>query len=240
MHAERVSYRADGLAMDGQFYCEPGGAPRPGVLVFPDAFGLGKHALSRAERLAGLGFAALACDLHGERRVFGDLDEARKLISVLRGDVSRTRARALGGLQALQARTEVDPGRIAAIGYCFGGSMALELARSGAALAATVGFHSGLATTAPEDAKNIRGRVLVCIGADDPGIPLEQRNGFEAEMRSAKVHWQMTLFGGVVHSFTDPEADRLGRPEFARYDATADARSWQQMCALFSEVFGPH
>jgi dienelactone hydrolase len=100
-----------------------------------------------------------------------------------------------------------------------------------------VGFHSGLATSAPEDAKNIRGRVLVCIGADDPGVPPEQRLAFEREMGAAKVDWQMTLYGGVLHGFTNPEADARGRPNFLRYDAKADARSWQQMRAFFDEIF---
>jgi dienelactone hydrolase len=239
MRSEKVSYRADGLSMDSQLFFEPGAAKRPAVLVFPEIFGLGKHALSRAERLAGLGYIALACDLHGERRVYSDLGEVQALMGPVRGDVARVRARAHGALEALTARPEVDPGKIAAIGYCFGGSMALELARSGAPLAAVVGFHSGLATPAPADAKHIRAHILVCIGADDPGIPVEQRNAFEAEMRAGRVDWQMTLFGGVVHSFTNPDADRVGRPEFARYDAKADARSWQQMCGLFTELFGP-
>ncbi len=239
MRSEKISYHADGLAMHSQLFYEPAPAKRPAILVFPEAFGLGRHALGRAERLAGLGYVALACDLHGGRREYADLEEARALIGVLRQDVSRTRARAQAGLAALAARPEVDAGRIAAIGYCFGGTMALELARSGARLAAAVGFHSGLATPAAADARQIRGRVLVCIGADDPGIPLEQRTAFESEMRAGGVTWEMTVFGGVVHSFTNPEADKLRRPEFARYDARADARSWQQMCSLFTEVFGP-
>jgi dienelactone hydrolase len=149
-----------------------------------------------------------------------------------------TRARARGGFDALVTRSEVDTARIAAIGYCFGGTMALELARSGAPLSAAIGFHSGLATARPQDARNIKGKVLACIGADDPGIPPEQRMAFEQEMRAAGVDWQMHLYGGVVHSFTNPAADKLGQPDFARYDAGADARSWSAMMALFAEVFG--
>jgi len=115
--------------------------------------------------------------------------------------------------------------------------MALELARGGADLRAVVGFHSGLGTQRPEDAKHIKARVLVCIGADDPGIPPDQRAAFEAEMRDGKVAWEMQLYGGVVHSFTNPEADSMGRPEFARYDARADRVSWAAMGELFNEVF---
>lgn len=240
MKTETLTYEADGLHMVGRLYYEgeEGGA-RPGVLVFPEAFGPGGHAKSRAERLAGLGYVALACDLHGEGRVFGDLGEVMPLIEALRADPLRTRARASAALNALRGRAEVDASKIAAIGFCFGGTMALELARGGAEVVGVVGFHSGLVTTKPEDAKNIRGRVLVCIGADDPSIPPEQRQAFEREMREGGVDWQMNLYGGVVHSFTNPEAGRLARPERARYDARADARSWAEMCAFFDEIFPP-
>jgi dienelactone hydrolase len=238
MPKETLSYEADGLRMVSHLYQDGSGSGRPGVLVFPEAFGLGDHAKSRAERLAALGYVALACDLHGEGRVVGEIEEAIGLIGPLRSDPLRTRARALGGLSALRVRPEVDPARIAAIGFCFGGTMALELARSGAELRGVVGFHSGLATAAPQDAKNIQGKVLVCIGADDPGIPLDQRIAFEQEMREGGVDWQMNIYGGVVHSFTNPEADKRNRPEMARYDAKADARSWAEMRAFFDEIFG--
>jgi dienelactone hydrolase len=238
MNTETLIYEADGLRMISHlYYDESGSGPRPGVLVFPEAFGLGDHAKSRAERLAGLGYVALACDLHGEGRVLSDLNETMSLIEPLRADPSRTRARASVALDALAGRAEVDSARVAAIGFCFGGTMALELARSGAALAGVVGFHSGLATARPDDAKNIRGKVLVCIGADDPGIPLEQRTAFEREMRKGRVDWQMNLYGGVVHGFTNPEADKRGMPEMARYDAKADAGSWAEMRAFFDEIF---
>jgi dienelactone hydrolase len=238
MNTETITYEADGLHMVSHLYFDEGtGNPQPGVLVFPEAFGLGEHAKSRAERLAGLGYIALACDLHGEGRIFSDLKEVMALIEPLRADPLRTRARASAALDALMGRAEVDSSRTAAIGFCFGGTMALELARSGAALVGVVGFHSGLATARPADAKNIRGKVLVCIGADDPGISLEQRAAFESEMREGHVDWQMKLYGGVVHSFTNPAADSRGMPQMARYDAKADARSWAEMLAFFDEIF---
>jgi dienelactone hydrolase len=159
------------------------------------------------------------------------------LIGALRSDALKVRSRSLPALAALAARPEVDAGRLAAIGYCFGGTMALEVARSGADVAAVVGFHSGLVTTRPEDASAIKGRVLVCLGADDPGIPAEQRLAFEQEMRAGGVNWQMALYGGVVHSFTNPEADAMGRPEFARYDAEADRLSWDSMADVFAKSF---
>jgi len=115
--------------------------------------------------------------------------------------------------------------------------MALELARGGAQIAGVVGLHSGLATVAPQDARNIKGKVLVCIGADDPVIPLEQRIDFEKEMRNGGVDWQMNVYGGVVHSFTNPDADKAGRTEVSRYHAKAAARSWAAMRAFLEEIF---
>jgi dienelactone hydrolase len=233
-----VAYAAAGLSMSGKLFLpDDVGAPKPGILVFPEAFGLGEHAISRARRLAELGYAALACDLHGDRRMIEDLAEVMPIINALRADALAIRARVVPALAALVARPEVDAARVGAIGFCFGGTMALELARSGANVAATVGFHSGLATTRKEDAAKIQGRVLVCIGADDPGIPAEQRAEFEQEMRAGGVRAQMMVYGGVVHSFTNVHADRLGRPEFARFDAEADRHSWMLMQDSVKQAF---
>jgi dienelactone hydrolase len=234
---ETLTYQADGLIMQSQLFFEPGSAPRAGVLVFPEAFGLGEHAIGRAQRLASMGYVALACDLHGDGKVIGALQEAIDALTPLFSDPSRTRARAAGGLQALTARPEVDASRVAAIGFCFGGTMALELARSGAAIKAVTGFHSGLATAAPKtDAKAIKARILVCIGGDDPMIPPDQRAAFEAEMRDAGVDWQMHLYGKTVHSFTNQQAAKAGMPDAIRYSAEADARSWASMSELFGET----
>ena len=238
MHSETISYKADGLDMQGQLYVPGSGAKNlPGVLVFPEAFGLGAHAKEKAERLARLGYVVLACDLHGGGTVHDNFETVGKLMGELGAAPQRIRDRAQGGLTALLARPEIDVGRIAAIGYCFGGTMALELARGGADIVAAIGFHSGLGTANPEDAKNIKGKILVCIGADDPIIGPDVRRAFETEMGAAKVDWQVHLYGGVVHSFTNTEADARGAPDFTRYDAKADARSWTAMLGLFNEVF---
>jgi dienelactone hydrolase len=233
-----LPYDADGLTMSGALFLpDDVSAPRPGVLVFPEAFGLGEHAIDRARRLAELGFVALACDLHGRRRVIEDLAEVMPVIGALRLDALRIRARVAPALAALLGRPEVDRARIGAIGFCFGGTMALELARSGANVAAIIGFHSGLSTSRPADASAIQGRVLVCIGADDPAVPAAERAAFEEEMRAGGVRAQMMVYGGVVHSFTNRHADRLGRPEMARYDAEADRHSWMLMRDLFGQAF---
>jgi dienelactone hydrolase len=239
MHTEILTYEADGLRMESHLFVDRmRDERRPGVLVFPEAFGLGDHTKDQARRLAELGYVALACDLHGEGEVMTDREKMMAVLGPLRQAPERIRDRAGGGLTALLGRDEVDPARIASIGYCFGGTMSLELARGGAPIAGVVGFHSGLATERPEDAKDITARILVLIGADDPAVPPEQRAAFEAEMRAGKVDWQMKLYGGVVHSFTNPDADAMGMPDVARYDAVADQRSWDEMIAFFGEIFG--
>ena len=237
MHTEVRTYEADGLLMQSHLYLEDGPSRRPGILVFPEALGLSQHAKNQAQRLAQLGYIALACDLHGEGKLFADFQALGSIIDNLRKEPAKIRARTKGGLDSLVARPEVDPARVAAIGYCFGGTMALELARGGNPILGVVGFHSDLATVAPQDAHNIKGKVLVCIGADDPVVPLEQRVDFENEMRNGGVDWQMDLYGGVVHSFTNPDADKAGRTHVSRYNAKAASRSWATMRAFFEEIF---
>jgi dienelactone hydrolase len=237
MNRSTLTYQADGLQMKSELFFEPSASPKAGVLVFPEAYGLNRHALSRAEKLASLGYVALACDLHGEARVVENLGEAIAMLEGLYADPSKTRARAIGALRAIAGRPEVDAARIGAIGFCFGGTMSLELARSGSDIKAVVGFHSGLATTAPKtDANAIKGRILVCIGGDDPFIPIAQRADFELEMRDATVDWQMVVYGRTVHSFTNPDAAHVRRPDAVRYSSDADRRSWQSMRQLFAET----
>jgi dienelactone hydrolase len=237
MKHQVLSYVADGLTMVSDLYAPEGAGPRPGVLVLPEAVGLGEHARTSARRLAELGYAALACDLHGEASVISDMAQVMAVLGPLRSAPERIRARARGGMDALLGSGAADPGRIAAIGYCLGGTMSLELARSGADIRAAVGMHSGLGTAAPADAATFKAKVLVCLGGDDPLVPVADRNAFEDEMRAAKVDWRMHVYGGVVHSFTNPEADKAGNPAI-RYDADADRRSWAEMLGLFDEVFG--
>lgn len=206
----------------------------PAVLVCHEGPGLDDHAKGIAIRLADLGFVAFALDYHGDGRPL-ELSQIRERLTPLRESVELTRAVGGAGLDVLLAQPRVDPARVAAIGFCFGGTMALELARAGRGLRAVVGFHSGLATSRPDDAANITGSVLVCVGADDPMIPAEQRAAFEHEMRTAGVDWRMHLHGGAVHSFTNPNAGRLGMPGVA-YDEVAATRSWRSMLDLFDEV----
>jgi dienelactone hydrolase len=238
MPGQELRYEADGLTMIGSLHRAAGAGAAPGVLVFPEAFGLGDHAIAKAERLASeLGYVALACDLWGERKQMTSLAEVMPALGALTGDVSRLRARVSGALQTLTAQPGVDASRIAAIGFCFGGTMSFELATC-SNIKAAIGFHSGLQVPSlASDAKQIRGKILALLGADDPAIPPDARAEFTRLLSEAGVDWQMTLYGGVVHSFTNPEADQAGQPDFLRYDARADKRSWTQMAFLLEEVF---
>jgi len=212
--------------------------PRPGVVLFPDARGMGEAAKDCARRLAGAGYVVLVADLYGHGTFAAEIPQAMQLMNDLRADVTRWRQRARAALEALARQASVDRNRLAAIGYCFGGSTALELARSGAALGAVVSFHGTLASPRPQDAANIKARVLVCHGGADPLVPPTQVAEFVAEMSKAPVDWQLHSYSGVVHGFTNPEADQAGTPALA-YDKAADRRSWQAMLALFGEAFGP-
>ncbi len=239
MASETIKYQADGLSMVGQLF-RPAGATgaRPGVLVFPEAFGLGKHALGKAEQIAALGYVALACDLHGEAKQLSDMQQLMEALGPLAPDHKRVQARSKGAYDALVSQSGVDGGKIAAIGYCFGGAMAMELGCAGVNLAAIVGFHSGLSSIDVEALKNIKGRLLLCLGADDPGITPEQRVAFEAGLRKGGVTWDMHLYGKVLHSFTNPDADAMGQPQFLKYDARANTESFDAMRRLFAEVLG--
>jgi dienelactone hydrolase len=154
------------------------------------------------------------------------------------GDIERIRARGRAGLDALLAEPRTDPSRVAAIGYCFGGTLVLELARSGADLRAVVGFHPGLDVSRPRDSANITCSVLLCVGADDPHVTAEHRAAFEQDMRAAGVDWRINLYGGVEHSFTHPRAGApdVELPPGLRYDRRADERAWRAMLDLFDEV----
>jgi dienelactone hydrolase len=234
-----VPYHGDGVRMIGflAFDNERAG-PRPAVIVAHEAPGLDDFNRERCKRLAALGYAAFALDFHGEGEVIQDRSKMMQRLEAFTADPLRTRARAESALAAVRAQAGVDGKRVAAIGYCFGGTIALELARGGADIKAAVGFHAGLATSRPKDAKNIRARVLICNGADDPIVPLQQRGDFEREMTEGAVDWQLHLYGGVGHAFTRPGIDALRMPGFA-YSKTADERSWQSMLALFAETLGP-
>jgi dienelactone hydrolase len=237
MTTTEIAYEADGAPMIGTLATPDNLTGKvPGVLVCHEGPGLSDHARDIAVRLAEAGYVAFAMDYHGGGKPLADMADAMKAIMAWMADPTGIRARATAALGVLKGVEGVDTSRLAAIGYCFGGTTALELARQGEDLKAVVGFHSGLGTARPQDAANIKGKVLVQIGADDPIIPPQQRLDFEKEMTAAGVDWRMILYGRAGHSFTNPLVDQLGRAGFA-YDRSADQRSWRAMIDLFDEVF---
>ena len=238
MLIREIAYEADGREMVGTFAIDelrPG--PRPAVLVCHEGPGLDDHAKGRAIRLAGLGYAAFALDYHGRGGAL-PIEEALGRLGELIADPERTRTLARAGLDVLLAQDGVDRDRVAVIGYCFGGAMAVELARSGADVKAAVGFHPGIPVADPDATRTITASVLLCCGADDPIASLEQRGAFETELREAGVaDWRIEVYGGVGHSFTNPSVDVLGMPGFS-FDAVADRRAWRSLLDLLTEQLG--
>ncbi len=232
-----VEYRHGETVLEGYLAFDDSlSGKRPGILVVHEWMGLNPYAKRRAEQLAGLGYVAFALDMYGKGVRASDAKEAGALAGKYRGDRALMRARAAAGLDVLRNNPLADPRRIAAVGYCFGGTAVLELARSGAPMAGVVSFHGGLDTPTPEDARNIKGKVLALHGADDPFAPAAQVAAFEEEMRKGGVDWQLVLYGGAVHGFTNPENGKDNTKGLA-YHEGADRRSWEAMKAFFAEIF---
>lgn len=236
MKTQTLEYREDGNLLRGHLAWDDSQAElRPGILVFHENTGLTGHERERAERLAQLGYVALACDMFGERAVPASDAERRAAFEEFR--TKKLLPRALAGYKALAAQPQVDTKQMAAIGFCLGGLVALELARSGADLRGAVSFHGGLATPQPATAGRVKAKVLVCHGTLDPFTTLEHVTAFVNEMQAAAADFQVILYGGAMHGFTNPAADRLGRAGIA-YHALSDARSWVAMRQFFTEIFG--
>ena len=238
MQAHDIDYRNEAVNLRGYLaFDETAAERRPGVLVFHEGLGLGDFAMARTRMLAELGYVALAADMFGERRQARNLQEVAKLVGDLRNEPQTLRARGRAALATLAALPQVDANRIGAIGFCFGGSVVLELARDGADLKAVVSFHGVLATRTPAVSGNVKASVLVCTGADDPLAPPEQVKAFEDEMRAADVRdWQVISYGNTLHGFTNPAADG-SMLRTALYSEQADRRAWASMRSLFDEVF---
>jgi dienelactone hydrolase len=229
-------YRQGDAVLEGYLSFDPSGAEKkPGVVVVHDWMGVSANTRRVADELARLGYVALAADAYGKGIRPKDAKEAAIQAGKLKEDRALLRARVNAALDALRRQPNVDGARVAAIGYCFGGTAALELARSGADLRGVVTFHGGLSSPTPADARNIKAHVLVLHGADDPYVQEAEVKGFEDEMRAAKVDWQLVKYSGAVHSFTIPDAGSDNSKGQA-YNAVADRRSWEAMKAFFAEV----
>ena len=239
MKTETIEYKDGGVNMRGYLAYDPAiSSKRPGILVMPEAFGLGAQAKRRVERLAELGYVALGGDPYGDGQELNDLQEAIKIAGALAADPAKFRNRARVALDKLASLPQVDPTRLAAIGYCMGGTFSLELARDGAPLKGVVSFHGGLQTQRPAVAGQVKAKVLVCTGADDPMVPAAMVNALQDEMTKAGADWQVISYGGTKHSFTNPEADKVGMPQAIAYNKMSDERSWAAMKSFFQEIFG--
>ncbi len=237
MSMRKIDYSDGKKTYSGELYWnENQSGRRPGVVVFPGGFGLSDHARERAARLVDMGYAALAADLHGGGQVFEDREALRPHLEGLYADRDVWRAMARAAFDALVEQPEVDGDRTAAIGFCFGGATAIELARSGAPLTAVTTFHGGLLPRQAEDAGRIKAKIMVCHGAEDPLVEKSVIDAVMDEWRADKVDWQFIFYGNAAHSFSDPEADDRGIPGLS-YDARTEARSWAAMDNFFAEVF---
>jgi len=237
LKGKTIDYKEGKSVLEGYLvYDDAVQGKRPGVIVVPDWMGMSPFAQDRAEQLAKMGYIALAADIYGKGIRPKDAKEAMQQVGLYKGNRPLMRARAKAALDTLLAQPQTDASHVAAIGYCFGGTTVLELARSGAPLAGVVSFHGGLDTPTPEDAKNIKGKVLVLHGADDPHVPPDQVAAFEKEMKDAKVDWQLVKYSGAVHAFAVPTAGN-DPSKGAAYNERAARRSWQAMKDFFAEIF---
>lgn len=210
---------------------------RPGVLVVHEWWGLNDYARQRADQLAALGYVAFAADMYGDGKTTTSPDQAGKWSSEVKTTaLIRTRSRA--ALDTLAAHSLAEPTKLAALGYCFGGTTVLELAYSGAPVKGVISFHGGLVPPKPEDYPNIKAQIQIMHGAADPMVPQEAVARTLAALDEAKVQWQMTSFSGAEHTFTNPDAGGAGLKGVA-YDPTADYFSWEYMKAFLIKIFGP-
>lgn len=247
--AREVVYPADGLEMRGRLARPEGPGPWPVVLVGHEGPGLNEFSARRADALAEHGYLALALDIHGGRW-FTDPTEMMARLEPLLADPERMRAIGSAALDVALAEPGADPGRVAAIGHGTGGTIALELARAGADLRAVAAVNPWLYSERPQDAANITGAVLVCVGSEDPIVDAGQRAAYQAEMEAAGVDWRLDVYGGAYHAFHHPPVDLDGSlaatddvqpPDVSGvgYHALHAARAWRDVLDLLTEAFGP-
>ncbi|MDE2293082.1 MAG: dienelactone hydrolase family protein [Elusimicrobia bacterium] len=237
IHFETLEYKDEGVTCVGTLVHDVAAPGRlPGVLVAPSFMGADNMARRKAMQIARLGYTVLVMDPYGDGRVANDRAEARTLMNGLLADRAVLRRRAQAALKALRYHRRADGSHLAALGYCFGGLVALELARAGAEVRGVVSFHGILDAGGAPPPKEIGPRVLVLHGAEDPHVPEAQCEAFRAEMRAARADWQMVYYGGAVHAFTNPDAGSDPKTGLA-YDETADQRSWKLMTSFLEECF---
>ena len=235
MTLKPISYQVDGVKLTGFLADSPRSGTAPGILVAHESPGITEHIKARATALAQEGYVTFALDLFGAHDL--DLTEGRRQTSVLVNTPGLIYSRANAALQILAALPNVDSNRLAAVGFCLGGAVALELARHGAAIKCAIGFHPGLKRPVGSPDKPIYAKILMMIGDLDPVVPQEDRLAFSQSMNAVGADWQLHVFGGVGHSYTNPAVDAFKLPGFA-YNADANHRSWSMALALLQETLG--
>ena len=236
--SEAVDYEYEGKKLKGYLYWDDAiKGKRPGVMVVHEIWGLDENAKRRASMLAELGYVALAADMFGTGKVYEHPEDAFAMGKTVRENVKLWRGLAHAGLKVLKSSEHCDGTKLAAMGYCFGGSTALQLAYSSPDVSAVVTFHAGLSVPTEEEAKAIKAKILICHGAEDSFVPEELCAKFRAALSKAGVDYAMHYYGGAYHSFTVPDAEKKG-VKGLKYDEHADKRSWREMRSLFGEVFG--
>ena len=232
---EAVEYKAGDVTCEGwHAYDDSKSGKLPAVLIVHQWTGLTDYEKMRAKMVAELGYNVFALDIYG-KGVRPAKPDAPKEAGKYKGDRKLFRERLNAGLDVLRKDAHTDPARMAAIGYCFGGTGVIELARSGADVKAIVSFHGGLDSPTPADGKNIKGKVLACHGADDPFVPAKDVDAWEAEMKSANVDYKLIKYPGAVHAFTQKMAGN-DNSKGAAYNADADAKSWEAMKEFLAGV----
>ncbi|MGE3616355.1 MAG: dienelactone hydrolase family protein [Gemmatimonadales bacterium] len=240
VETREVEYQLNGETLKGFMAWDANATDkRPGVVVVHEWWGHNEHARNQARRLAEAGYPAFALDMYGNGQSTQHPDTAQALMMAAMSDPAKLVARFTAALEQLRQDPHVDPERIAAIGYCFGGAVVLSMARAGTDLDAVASFHGALAGLTPADSGNVKARILVMTGAADPFVPAEQVEAFRQEMTSAGAGDRTTIisYPGAKHGFTNPDAASFGMDALA-YDATADQQSWAEMLKMFGEVFG--
>jgi dienelactone hydrolase len=234
---QTVEYKAGDTTLKGFLaYDDATTDKRPAVIIVHEWWGLNDYVKRRAQDVARLGYVAFAADMFGDGTTTSDPKEAGKLAGSVKSDPKVELARAQAALDVVKKRPEVDTNKIAAMGYCFGGSVALDMARAGWPLVGVVSFHGALKTQMPAEAGKVKASILACHGADDPMVPQADVLAFQDEMRKAKADWAFVSYASAVHAFTNPDADKFGIPGVS-YNEKADKRSWQAMKDFFAEVF---
>lgn len=238
LHKETISYKDGEVALQGYLYWEDSfEGKRPGVMVVHEWWGLNDYATLRAEMLAELGYVAFAADMYGDGKVTRHATDAKAWKEQITSNIDTWQRRALLGLEQIRQHPKVDSKKMAAIGYCFGGATVMQMAYAGADLRGVASFHGSLPPATAEQAGKVKARVLIAHGDADSFVPDERIRKFKQALSDAGVSWEMDIYGGAKHSFTNPYAEGYG-VEGLEYHETADRSAWQRLLRFLEDLLG--